>query len=425
LAGKAITGWFWKLALPDWQGQNAVQWVVAAILRIAEAADTDLDRRRVLLAFDVADRLFLDKIIAQFAGTKTLQDIAPPQSFSNSHQSGGTGSGEEQPLRERGKRVFSSEDTALESLVRVMLHAMPPKLHRTLLRLAVHLPEAPLRALLTAYAARHFPMLYLLPGRADALISALVLRLVHPAPDASPSQRQQTETPPAPVQTKLPVNRDVQAVPARYGSAHLAATAAEALAAPLSRSQPLDVQDRRPQLSPSAERADTAFDVLEAKTAAAGLFLLIRPLLHLGWREWLVTRQANDPALLLANPAAQLMAHLAQHYRIPDEDPAAKFWAAHMAADVPALTLDQLQCWRVGLDRWLRRRAGLSLARIICRAGWLMPYNGGIIIRYPLACAEVGLRRHALDCDPGWVDWLGFSVRYVYDDRPSWPDGHG
>lgn len=40
-------------------------------------------------------------------------------------------------------------------------------------------------------------------------------------------------------------------------------------------------------------------------------------------------------------------------------------------------------------------------------------------IHYPLACVRLGVRRVALDVDPGWVPWLGRVVRFHYLD--PWP----
>jgi len=39
------------------------------------------------------------------------------------------------------------------------------------------------------------------------------------------------------------------------------------------------------------------------------------------------------------------------------------------------------------------------------------------LLLFPPAAADIRLRRHALDVDPGWTDWLGLAVRYLYAER--------
>ena len=73
--------------------------------------------------------------------------------------------------------------------------------------------------------------------------------------------------------------------------------------------------------------------------------------------------------------------------------------------------------WRIGLDRWLERRARIKLARLVWRPGWLRVTDERLIVRFPPAAADIRLRRRALDVDPGWTDWLGLAVRYLYAER--------
>lgn len=148
----------------------------------------------------------------------------------------------------------------------------------------------------------------------------------------------------------------------------------------------------------------------ERYSPAAGLFLTIIPLVELGWREWLSGR----PALIETSPAARLIDSLAAHHRVTPDDPARQPWII----DDPH-TEEWQRLWRVGLDRWLKRRTGIKLARLIWRPGWLTVGDQSLRIRFPLAAADIRLRRHALDRDPGWVDWLGLSVRYTYRDTPD------
>jgi hypothetical protein len=78
-----------------------------------------------------------------------------------------------------------------------------------------------------------------------------------------------------------------------------------------------------------------------------------------------------------------------------------------------------LDVWRVGLNRWLRRRAGISLAETVRRPGWLLADPAHVTARFPLRAADIRLRRLALDVDPCWVPWLGRGIVYLYGDTPA------
>jgi hypothetical protein len=153
----------------------------------------------------------------------------------------------------------------------------------------------------------------------------------------------------------------------------------------------------------------------ELASAAAGLFLAIVPLIRLGWREWL----AGRPHLLLHQPGPRLLHRIATHYRVPAADPLWGLLPPVDPEDEPPPDLeDALGLWRAGLDGWLRRNARLRLADLVLRRGWILPGVETTLVRFPLQAIEIGLRRLALDVDPGWVDWLGHSYRLVYHDRP-------
>jgi hypothetical protein len=176
--------------------------------------------------------------------------------------------------------------------------------------------------------------------------------------------------------------------------------------------------DAAPAVSaPAIEMVGPSAELLpgELRSAGAGLFLAIVPLIRLGWREWLAER----PHLLLHQPGQRLLRRIAAHYRVPPSDP---LWS-HLppvdpGADAPPEIDQALQLWRAGLDGWLRRKARLRLADLVLRRGWLLPGVETTLVRFPLETIEIRLRRLALDGDPGWVDWLGHSYRLVYRDRP-------
>jgi hypothetical protein len=76
--------------------------------------------------------------------------------------------------------------------------------------------------------------------------------------------------------------------------------------------------------------------------------------------------------------------------------------------------------WRQGLDRWLRRTVRRRLHDLVNRPGELDCGESSLMIHYPAADADLALRRHALDRDPGWTRWLGLSIRYNFGGKEGW-----
>jgi hypothetical protein len=132
----------------------------------------------------------------------------------------------------------------------------------------------------------------------------------------------------------------------------------------------------------------------------------------MGLREWL----ADRPELLAGDPGRNLLRAIAAHHRVAPDDPAlGPLEPGEPWADPP----EWARHWRTGLDRWLRRRARISLAGLVWKPGWLRTIDDRLVVRFPLSAIDLRLRRRALDVDPGWTDWIGLSVRYAFADRPS------
>ena len=165
----------------------------------------------------------------------------------------------------------------------------------------------------------------------------------------------------------------------------------------------------RPPAAPLAPADSTPVSwPVERRTAAAGLFLLVRPMALMGLPEWLATRaDAIADGFVWA-----LLRAIASRMRVPPED---AVWDALVAGEGDAT---DVTAWRVGLDVWLRRTAGISLAATVRKPGWLIADEDRIILRFPVDAADIRLRRHALDVNPGWTPWLGRSVWFVYRDLP-------
>lgn len=139
----------------------------------------------------------------------------------------------------------------------------------------------------------------------------------------------------------------------------------------------------------------------------AGLWLVVPSLIRLGVREWLTAR----PELLAHHPGAVLLHAIARHHRVPPDDPALLGLEPPGEAEpIPAWAA----AWRHGLDRWLRRTSRRRLHDLLQRPGELEWGERKLDIRFPAEAADLALRRRALDCDPGWTDWLGLSIRYHF-----------
>ncbi len=147
----------------------------------------------------------------------------------------------------------------------------------------------------------------------------------------------------------------------------------------------------------------------ERGSAAAGAWLLVRPLARMGIAAWLERR----PTLAAAGFARALLRHIVERMRIEADDPVFAF----LDLAVEDFDPDLLAAWRIGLDRWLRRSVHRTLAGIVRRRGWLRAHASGLEVRFNLAQADIALRLKALDTDPGWVPWLGQQIAYHYRDE--------
>ncbi len=84
------------------------------------------------------------------------------------------------------------------------------------------------------------------------------------------------------------------------------------------------------------------------------------------------------------------------------------------AATVPA----QAEVWLHGCRRWLRRGPGVGLASLVRRPGRVAWSPTHVDVVFDLAGADLRVRRHGLDIDPGWLPWFGRVVAFHYIDRP-------
>ena len=175
-----------------------------------------------------------------------------------------------------------------------------------------------------------------------------------------------------------------------------------------------------------------------------GLLLLLRPLLELG----VVTAlpPSDLPSLLLGIGLLALRKRVsaplppaARRVLLERDRPLLAAFAGADPPDAPldSLTaapqaagfLDQVLSAAPGEIGWapdaLRRYYGGPdpfgdtaegrLARLLLRPGRLVLTRWSAELIWPLATADIALRRAGWDIDPGWLPWIGRVVRFRYD----------
>ena len=173
-------------------------------------------------------------------------------------------------------------------------------------------------------------------------------------------------------------------------------------------------------------------------TDCGGLLMLLNALAVLQLPAWL----AHQPPALQPHFARALLARLAGRLRLPPDDPhrmlltlpdgtdptlqhAGCQWqgfAWPLGFDAQGLrpagtsTAAALACWQRALVRLLRRHAGLGLVRLVRRVANVAVTPTHVDVVLPLAQADVALRRHGLDRNPGWLPWFGWIVNFHYVD---------
>jgi hypothetical protein len=396
LAGKRPSAWFWRLIVPAWQGQAAEPWLTREVQ--AALAGDDGAPDIVGLVTLAVDAGAVDILIRVLAGTA----VAPSLPWRDEPAF--------QPVAAARVRRWGAEPGAplaaaeREAVVRLR-ERLPPSLVETVETLVrrIRVPHRASALLIRRLLLITSPSLALSPPLLRSLVDRWCGEIVSPAAPQAAASRPAPETAaslPAPPSTPAGASRtpDVAAVPPSPRPAAKTSRAPQ---------KPLPAAPHRP--GPPLPAVGNG----EQSSAAAGLWLAIPSLIRLGLREWLEER----PSLLAADPGRILVRTIAARHRLAPNDPAmAPLALPADAFEPPPWALH----WCAGLDRWLRRRARLPLDRLVWRAGWLRQTGDRLIIRFPPHAADIRLRRHALDIDPGWTDWLGLSVRYLYADRTIW-----
>ncbi|SFI42761.1 hypothetical protein [Albimonas pacifica] len=382
--GAPTDAWFWRLAVPGAaRGADPAPAAAAALLgEAARSAEAEQELARLLreAAGQGAAPALVALLLAARGGaaeTPAAVGAAGPQAPSAAP----TASVEAQA---EARRLLDAAPEAVAGPLRRLLRRPP----------GTSAPPAWLRRAALLAAA---PGLAAAPRRLETLAGALTLPAAPRGPERGPraapavggAGARADPAPPAP--PGAPAAAPDRGRPARRTDGE--ATESDATPSPA------------PEPAPPPDA--------EVFSPSAGLLLAATPLRKAGFADWLAGR--GDLAAAGFGPA--FLWHLARVQARDAADPLLDCLAPWAGA--PAADPGWARAWRRGLDSWLRRRAGRRLHDLAGRGGWLTWTEGRIEARYPAAAADLALRRRGLDADPGWVPWLGRSLRYRFDDAPA------
>jgi len=194
-----------------------------------------------------------------------------------------------------------------------------------------------------------------------------------------------------------------------------------------------------PSESPTARQP-----LLGEATHSAGLYFLLNVLRTLG----IAAALDVNPVLAQANFATHILRRLATEAGVASNDPIMlcltptqdafvltnevlanlslqpETWPQGFAISRRA-NFDSnylLRVWTVATKRWCWRMGRITLDEIVHRDGRVWLTRTDLDVTFPLASADLRIRRIGLDIDPGWLPWFGECgrvVRFHYSDRQS------
>lgn len=182
--------------------------------------------------------------------------------------------------------------------------------------------------------------------------------------------------------------------------------------------------------------------LLGESTQAAGLYFLLNVLRTLG----IVRALEACPALAESDLTVHILRQLATEAGVAEDDsillclalPQPAFaLTEEILASLPAqpevwpkeFTASRrtglhsdcyLRVWTVATKRWLWRMGRLTLREVVNRNGRVWLTRTDLDVTFPLASADLRIRRIGLDIDPGWLPWFGECgrvVRFHYRNR--------
>jgi hypothetical protein len=372
--GEVPAAWFWRLAVPEWQGAPLALWLprwIAAIRR-DPAQEGALARAFAALAADGALRALVS----------ALEDAPAPPAAAVLHATAAL------------PRAAAADEAAADPAP--VVAQLPTHVAAGFRAAGAAGRRGGAAAGWIARAALLAvqPSLVAHPTRLAQLARALASAMPDAARHHAAETAQRLGVTPVPRAAQMRGEGGHASVPPRDD--------AGAAAPP----------DRAPPAAPSVAPTPRAPVPLQAslldhrlQSRGGGVFLLVGPLLALGIAEWVSARDAVGfgPALLRDIAARQ---------RMPPDDPLFDLLTPPAEAPDPVA----LRAWRVGLDRWLWRRVRRRVAEIVRRPGTLALAGDRLVVGFPLAAADLALRRRALDRDPGWQPWLGLALFFRFGE---------
>ncbi len=394
LAGEPIEGWFWKLAVPDWSQLPLSDWLPRAIAESLAAKDAGrLARLATTLVEAGRAELLVAAIERALSGSDRQVHHAEPVLVEPI--------GSEIPF---GSSATREDVLAVRIAAKLGPQALPAAWRGMLARLEqAQLPDAArervVAAILEEKIRRASPSLSLKPlllksvvRTARRMMSGIDTVREEAAPHSAPRARPLLSPPRAADEETGRAKRYAVEAARENPSGDRVDEATGWQAA-----------HRPPRTAVAAE--PTGF--LHLRTSDhAGLWLIVPALVRLGFGEWLTAR----PELLGEHPGRSVILAVARHHRIGCADAVLVPLDPVEKEDLP----DWTRLWSIGLDRWLRRTARRRTHDLAARPGKVAFGENRIDIHFPIEAADLRLRRFALDRDPGWVGWLGMSVRYHF-----------
>lgn len=391
--GIAPNAWFWRLAVRDWQGQSLSEWLpqLFALIRNDQSERVTVARALIHALAEVGGAAVLSALAGlpdisrralPVGGSKDIADIDMPN----------------MPTDNIGIAV-------------TVIARHPPALQRQLARMLPDARQDPktrywlANIAITAVAIE----LEAKPAQFESVANLILTksfwdefpRLVSSA-DHKRSRARSNASFAAKKSTIVP-----QALHQGSAAADQVTPLAEEKRASQDDMKVVDALRVAKNIIPPSAPLDTTYE-LERRSAAAGLWLVIPSLCKMGLADWLDQKYRPE----WSSFGHLLLAHIAQRQRVTPDDPAlANLWLDTEVAE------EWLAAWRIGLDRWLRRRARIRLCDLVRKRGWIAVGDASVTVRFNPHDADIRMRRFALDLDPGWVPWLGLAVRYEYCDR--------
>ena len=398
--GRSTSAWYWQLLLKHPCYHDPVQWVEMRLKHIQRDRSTAASLvHSIFEALAHVEALPMLRLLAKSALGKT------PYSTARSDIDPGSSPAAAYPVSQLAQPDISA--SRKRRLVKLIAVALGKKPSRALLLAALDHREAPELMVAAAWLVlmREKPDLAARASELEQLSGemAAIMRSEEWLPPTLPTKQSDAQRNPS-KHTGTSPERDCIERPAKAPIEPELRAAAHA---------ELDLEGPKTTQDPSRD----AVGDTEHYLAGAGLFLVLPTLRRLGFGDWLAARpdyQIDDFAqrfiLYLAGCSSKAEAPtfaLAlgiedwQSRESPSEEMASEF-----------------RLWRAAIDGWMKRKTKRRLHDLAERTGWFAFYAGKLRIRYPAGDADIALRRHALDVDPGWVDWLGISVRYRFQDEP-------